>query len=246
MTVAPRDGWSVERRADTARALHEPWPSPDQRRRRTVALCSVLGPRAIVLGSTQAADVVDTRCATAEGVDVVRRSSGGGAVMVAPGAQVWMDVWIPRGDPLWDDDVIRSSRWLGEAWARALEELGCRDLVVHRGRATRTEWSGMVCFAGVGPGEVTVGRTKVVGVAQRRTRPGARIHSMALMSWEPASLLGLLWRDSDHTMHVDGGTQLEGVATGISTILPAPRRDMSRGARRVGRRGRIALCSAVT
>ena len=41
-------------------------------------------------------------------MDVVRRRSGGGAVLVGAGEQVWVEVWIPRDDALWDDDVIRS------------------------------------------------------------------------------------------------------------------------------------------
>ncbi len=105
----------------------------------------------------------------AEGVDVVRRRSGGGAVLVGAGEQVWVEVWIPRDDPLWDDDVIRSSWWLGETWKRALEELGAPGLLVHRRRSTGRDWSDLVCFAGIGPGEVMAGTAKVVGVAQRRT-----------------------------------------------------------------------------
>jgi lipoate-protein ligase A len=222
VTAASGGGWSVERRTDTPRVLHGPWPAPGERRHRIVALCTVVGAPALVLGSTQDEDVVDTGRAAASGVEVVRRPSGGGAVLVGPDAQVWLDVWVPRHDPLWDDDVLRSSWWLGEAWARALDGLGAPGLAVHHGRATATAWSDLVCFAGLGPGEVTSGTAKVVGVAQRRTRTGARLHSMAPLSWEPESVLTLMALDDEQGR--EARRALDGVATGVRAVV-APLRD---------------------
>ena len=63
------------------------------------------------------------------------------------------------------------------------------DAVVHRGGLVATPWSRQVCFAGLGPGEVTVAGRKVVGVAQRRTRHGARFQVAALLRWDPAALV---------------------------------------------------------
>jgi len=223
VTTAPGGGWSIERRVDTAATLHGPWPAEDRRARRVVALCTVVGPRAVVLGSTQATDVVDAGRAASRDTDVVLRSSGGGAVLVAPGAQVWLDVWIPRTDPLWDDDVIASSWWLGEAWMRTLAGLGATGLRVHRGRALRTDWSDVLCFAGVGPGEVTAPTAKVVGIAQRRTRHGARLHSMALVAWNPTALLELLSIDAPGVRGTNAApVELEDLATDLRHILPAP------------------------
>jgi lipoate---protein ligase len=220
VTAAPRCAWLVERRAGDAAALHGPWPEASARQHRAVALCTVSGPSAIVLGSTQSPGVVNAERASRSGVDVVRRRSGGGAVLVAPASQVWLDTWIPRGDPLWDDDVIRSSWWLGETWTRALGGLGARQLSVHRGRARRAEWSDVVCFAGLGPGEVTAGAAKLVGVAQRRTREGARFHAMAALSWEPAPLVALLALDDAQTGQATGA--LGPVATGVRAVVDEP------------------------
>jgi lipoate-protein ligase A len=44
----------------------------------------------------------------------------------------------------------------------------------------------------MGPGEVTVAGRKVVGVAQRRTRDGARFQAAALLRWDPTALVALL------------------------------------------------------
>ncbi|MEY2434398.1 MAG: lipoate---protein ligase [Acidimicrobiaceae bacterium] len=128
----------------------------------------------------------------ATNVEVVRRRSGGGAVYLHPGGTLWVDVVVPRGDELWDDDVGRATYWLGDMWARAIGDRA----VVHRGPMVRTEWSDLVCFAGLGPGEVTVDGLKVVGISQRRTRDAARFQCVAYDAWDAAPLLELLGIDA--------------------------------------------------
>lgn len=49
----------------------------------------------LVLGSRQTDDIVDHRVANARGVKVVRRRSGGGAVLVDPDSSLWIDVLLP-------------------------------------------------------------------------------------------------------------------------------------------------------
>lgn len=93
--------------------------------------------------------------------------------MVGPGRCLWVDLVIPRDDPLWSDDVGRATWWVGECWAAALGALRVGGAVVHRGAMVHSRWSERACFAGLGPGEVTVRGRKVVGIAQRRTRFGA-------------------------------------------------------------------------
>jgi lipoate---protein ligase len=136
---------------------------------------------AVVLGSTQAMPATT-------GLEVVRRRSGGGAVLVTPEDPVWVDVDLPVGDPLWSDDVGQSFLWLGEAWAAALATVGL-DGEVHRGPFEPGRWGRTVCFAGRGPGEVFVDGAKVVGLAQRRTRAGARFQCAVLLRWEPGPLI---------------------------------------------------------
>lgn len=159
---------------------------------RSVQSFEVDGP-ALVLGSAQREDVVDRAACDAAGVEVVRRRSGGGAVLVEPGGLVWVDVEVPRGDPLWDDDVGRATWWLGACWAGALADLGLGDLQVHRGGLVRTTWSDLVCFAGLGPGELTdASGAKALGISQRRTRAGARFQCAVPLRWEPERLATLL------------------------------------------------------
>jgi lipoate---protein ligase len=174
------------------------WPSASDRGLRVAGCCRVTS-EAIVIGSTQREPQVDAEESRKEGIEIVRRPAGGGAVLVRPARQVWIDFWVPRTDELWDDDVTRSTYWVGETWARALASLGVRGAAVHRGGSVHGTWSGLVCFAGLGPGEVTAASRKVVGIAQRRGRHGARFLTVCHTRWDAhalARLLGLLVADS--------------------------------------------------
>jgi lipoate-protein ligase A len=194
--------WQVERITGSAGVLHAlELPSPLTP---TVWVFSVDRP-ALVLGSTQPDDLVDRAAATAAGVEVARRRSGGGAVWLEPGGTSWVDVLLPRGDPRWDDDVGRAAYWLGEAWADAIGA----PAEVHRGGMVCSAESGRACFAGLGPGEVTVGGRKAVGISQRRTRAGARFQCVAYERFDPGPLSDLL------AMSPDAAIALEGAGTGL-------------------------------
>ncbi len=182
-------GWAVERPVGTAAAHHA--RDVLEGATRTVWAFTLEGP-AIVLGSTQAEADVDGAAAERLGVDVVRRRSGGGAVLLEPGDVAWLDVVVPRGDPLWDDDVARAAEWLGEAWAGALADLGVPGGEVHRGGLVCGRLGSVVCFDGTGPGEVAVAGEKVVGISQRRTRAGARFQCSVPLAWRPERHAALL------------------------------------------------------
>jgi lipoate-protein ligase A len=165
----------------------------------------------LVLGSSQRDDVVDRERVEQRGVEVVHRRSGGSAVLVEPGAAVWVDVTIPAGDPLWDHDVGRAFHWLGAAWAEVLTAGGLAARW-HDGAMQATPWSASVCFAGLGPGEVTVDGRKVVGLSQRRTREAALFQCCAAVRWEPERLLDLLALDDADRAR--GAAELAHVAAG--------------------------------
>jgi len=150
----------------------------------------------LVLGSTQPEEVVDSDAVRRQGIAVRRRRSGGGAVLVEPGRAVWVDTWVPRADPLFDDDVAAATRWVGEWWVRALEVDG---LGVHTGRPVCPRWGRLICFAAVGAGEVVHEGRKVVGVAQWRSREGMLTHSLAYQAvdWDATTRMLALGSDRD-------------------------------------------------
>ena len=209
-----RPGWAVERWHEPAGAFHvRPLPEVPGR---AVWICE---PRAeaLVLGSAQPETDVDLAACEAAGVEVVRRRSGGGAVLVGPGRQLWVDVVIPAGDPLWSGDVGLAFLWLGEVWASALADVGLAG-AVHRGPLLQTPWSRRVCFAGVGTGEVLdEAGAKVVGLAQRRTRAAARFQCAVPAEWDPDALVALLALDPP--TRARAGRELAGVARGVGAAL---------------------------
>jgi len=179
-------GWIVGYSHGDAGAFHAGDPAAE----RSATFHTVHRPT-LVLGSAQAPGDVDRRVAAALGVDVVRRRSGGGAVLLLPGEFLWLDLVVPAGDALWLDDVGRSMLWVGELWQGALAGLGVAGAVHHDGLVT-TDWSRQVCFAGAGTGEVLRDGAKLVGVSQRRTRHWARFQSMCHLRWRPEIVASLV------------------------------------------------------
>jgi len=186
-------GWRIEHRRGTAQELHD-LAASEPVEGRAVIVQEVVAP-AIVLGSTQRVEDVDVVAATEAGVDVARRRSGGGAVLLRPGDHVWVDLVIGAQDPLADSDVGRAAWWVGEVFREALGLAGGAvggDAVVHRGGVSDRDLARVACFAAVGPGEITVDGRKVLGVSQRRSRAGARFQCVVHRSWDPQLLLVLL------------------------------------------------------
>lgn len=188
---APR-GWTVMVREASTEALVAP---PVTGADRLAVVCRPQD-EALVLGSGQ--QPPPPELAGNLHLAVVRRRSGGAAVMVGPGAQCWIDVFLPASDPLVLPDVARTAWWLGEAWARAVGSVvaagGRRapaapsrsavepgGIAVHRERSERNAFSSLACWAGLGPGEVSLGGAKVVGLSQRRTSAGVWLFTMALL-----------------------------------------------------------------
>jgi lipoate-protein ligase A len=202
--------WVLERRSGSVAHHHAREVDAGDVGRRVELL--VFDRPALVLGSAQSADVADEGALAATGTALVRRRSGGGAVLLVPDRCTWIDVTIGRTDPLWHDDVATAFHWLGHAWCRALADLGT-SATVHVGPMVTTTWSPLVCFAGLGAGELVVDDRKLVGMSQRRTRAGARFQCVLHRTWDPVPLLDLLVLD--RRARDDAVDELAGVATGL-------------------------------
>lgn len=174
---------------------------------------------AIVLGRGQ------RRLAVRAGpdVDLVRRESGGGAVLLDP-ELLSLDVAVPAGHPWLDaGDLGAVFTRVGAAWAEALAALGLRGAVVHDGPSTtpratdaRSTLLAAVCYATLGRGEVRVGARKLVGLSQRHRRHGVLVQCGLLRRWGPGALLAALGADP-------GDAEVTGAAVGLDELLtPAP------------------------
>ena len=183
----------------------------------------MVGPT-LVLGSTQPTELVDVTALRERQVELARRRGGGGAVYLGPGEQLWLDVWVPRDDPLWLPDVSAAAEWVGAWWMEALAGSGQRGFDVHRGRSVPGAFGDLVCFAGRGPGEVFHGAAKVVGLSQWRSREGALFSSCAYLRWDPVPLLALV--DFEDEARAVLAQDLAPMAVGLAELEP-PALDLS-------------------
>jgi len=159
-------------------------------------------PRALVLGRAAGEPPADLDACARLGIDVVRRRSGGGPVLW-DGNLLGLDVWLPRGHPLAPDDVVETYRWLGEALAAGLSEIGAAARVVgideaHTGFAASgvaDAVAGRACFGGLSPYEVVVDGRKVVGLAQVRRPNGALLQAGIALRVDARLLAELLHRE---------------------------------------------------
>ena len=155
---------------------------------------------------------------------IVGRFSGGGAVLMDDGL-LSLDIILPAGHSLLDGDVTAPFERVGGVWAAALMSLGVPGVAVHRGPATtprassdRDRLLAAICYATLGRGEVTSSGRKVVGLAQRRRRPGALIQCGLLRRWPPEPLLQALGASVDDE-------QVRAAAAGLDEIMAAPPSD---------------------
>lgn len=197
VAAASDPGWVVRRSSGSAATFHDRNPAHD----RSPAWATPPPPGtpgeiwvhrveqpALVLGSTQPEELIDVAAATTAGWEVCRRHSGGGLVVVSPGDQVWVDFVLPCRHPLWDDDVHRAFDWVGRAWIDTLSSLGIPTDEPHHGPLLDRDAGRLLCFAGLGPGEITSNGSKIVGLSQRRSRYAARFQTMLLFREDRATI----------------------------------------------------------
>ena len=148
---------------------------------------------ALVLGSTQNLSIVDSTECRKRGIEIVKRRSGGGAVLLSSETTVWIDVVLPATHELSVSDIGQAPLWLGKLFQQVLTDLGVVDLTLHETAMEKSDWSTLICFAGRGPGEVfTNDGCKIVGISQRRTREWVRFQIVVSLAWRPEILLALL------------------------------------------------------
>jgi lipoate-protein ligase A len=151
---------------------------------------------ALVLGSGQRPP---EGWAPPDGLPLVRRGTGGGAVLCDPD-YLMLDIALPAGDPRVLADVTEAYRWLAELLVAALAAIGISGLVaaapdvVRSLDATAREAGRVACFAGLGPYELlhADGR-KLVGLAQRRRKGGVLFQAAAYLGGDRRALADLLW-----------------------------------------------------
>ncbi|MGD9374554.1 MAG: lipoate--protein ligase family protein [Anaerolineae bacterium] len=129
-------------------------------------------PPCLSLGRNQPLADVDQAACRAAGVDVVRRPTGGRAILHTD--ELTYSVILPQSDPRAEGGVTESYRRLSEGLLAGLHLLG-----VEASRSLGRKPSGdpsAVCFEVPSDYEIVVGARKLVGSAQWRSKGGVLQH----------------------------------------------------------------------
>jgi lipoate-protein ligase A len=167
---------------DEALLLHAPDARP------TLRLYSWRLPT-VSLGFRQGDPVWLERCREA-GVDVVRRASGGGAVL--HGGDLTYAVVVPAGSTDLPGDLLGSYLWIRTVLLDGLRRAG---LPVAPARSETGADALAVCFSGSLGLEIELEGRKLVGSAQRRT-PSAVLQHGSVRLREPSGARAVLFGDS--------------------------------------------------
>ncbi len=123
-------------------------------------------PPAISIGYHQDESGFDHEAARRDGIDVVRRPTGGRAILHAE--ELTYSITGTSPGPLFGDTLNTSYQLINRALLRFLEMLGIQADVSEG--ESRDDARGMVCFKSAGKHEIRVGGRKLIGSAQRRTQ----------------------------------------------------------------------------
>ena len=136
-------------------------------------------PRALSLGYHQPLDLVDRSLARRLGIDVVRRITGGGALLHSD--ELTYAMAVPRRHRLVRGGVRASYAALTQGLAAGLEALGLAPEAVAPEHAAEETLPGL-CFWSPSGHELWVGAHKMVASAQGRVHGGVLQHGSLVMS----------------------------------------------------------------
>ncbi len=152
-------------------------------------------PYCLSLGYGQRASDVDFAALDKKGWDLVRRPTGGKAIL--HGDELTYSLCLPQDHPLAGGDVVESYRRISAGFLRALAVLGLdaeseRQSASHRAAAT-----GPVCFEMPSHYEISVAGRKLIGSAQMRRKGGLLQHGSIPLRGDLARICDVLSFASD-------------------------------------------------
>jgi len=146
-------------------------------------------PACLSLGRAQSVEDVDLEALRAAGFDLVRRPTGGKAILHVD--ELTYSVVAPQEEPRVAGGIVESYRRLSSGLVRGLERLGVADLVADQ-RVENRGLKGPVCFEVPSDYEITVGGRKLVGSAQMRARGVVLQHGALPLYGDVARICPLL------------------------------------------------------
>ncbi|MCS7179391.1 MAG: biotin/lipoate A/B protein ligase family protein [Anaerolineae bacterium] len=145
-------------------------------------------PPCLSLGRHQSAEEVDREALVVAGYGLVRRPTGGRAILHID--ELTYAVAVPLSDPLARGDLLASCRRISQGLLAALAWLGVRDATSHERKSSTL--TGPVCFETPGEFEIVVGRRKLIGSAQMRGRGALLQHGALPLTGDIARICSFL------------------------------------------------------
>ena len=154
-------------------------------------------PPALSLGYAQSIErEIDLKQCTSLGIDVVRRPTGGRAVL--HDHEVTYSLVISANDPRVTSGILAAYLTISQALIRGLSYLGITAelLPLRRGVPLPSDNASPVCFATPSSYEVAVGGRKIIGSAQRRAHDVIMQHGSIPLSWDLERMRAVFGRSS--------------------------------------------------
>lgn len=138
-------------------------------------ICRYAAP-AIIVGRSQRLDPDQLARAARQQLPLVRRKSGGGAVMAGP-EMLSLSVFLPHQHPISRANAVVAYNWLGDVWREVLAEHHIESRICAVGEARQSQQQARdagadwACYSSVSHGELlTMDGRKLLGIAQIRNR----------------------------------------------------------------------------
>jgi len=147
-------------------------------------------PPCLSLGYAQPVGDVDLARLRARGWDLVRRPTGGRAILHTD--ELTYSVTAPLDEPRVAGGLLESYNRLAQALVAALRQLGLPVEVQERSAAPNGQSTNPVCFEVPSTYEITVGGKKLVGSAQARRKEGVLQHGTLPLTGDLARIVQVL------------------------------------------------------
>ena len=176
-------------------------------------------PACLSLGYAQEAEDVDLERLRARGWDLVRRPTGGRAILHTD--EITYAVIGPASDPRFAGGILDSYRRLSAALADALTRLGVQGLTSASSVRRDDRDADPICFENPGPYEMMVAGRKLIGSAQVRRRSAVLQHGSLPLGGDLGRICQVL-RYGDEGARERAGQRLHARAATLSEVLARP------------------------
>lgn len=158
------------------------------------------GTPSISLGSAESYHDLDLEAIAARGWEVLRRASGGAAVLHQ--GQLGYSIVLPAAHPIWSGDLVRSYERLSRPLLAAFRTFGATVGAAppEANRAFIQDAPALArrsCFGALGPYEIVTDRKKLVGNSQIRRKDSAVQHGVIQVSGGQGPLGHVMAGDSE-------------------------------------------------